>query len=55
MQQRKRIVAFLWERVYDMVCKISRAGVNPVFYQERGLFAAVAGSLCQCRMIGRLA
>lgn len=52
MQQMKRIVAFPWERVYDMVCKISGAGVNPVFCEWRSLFAAVAGSLWDCQIVG---
>lgn len=42
VQKRKSIVAFLQERVYDMLCKVSRFGVNFMSYQGRSLCAAAA-------------
>ena len=42
VQKRKSIVAFLQERVYDMLCKVSRFGVNFMSHQGRSLCAAAA-------------
>ena len=40
VQKRKSIVAFLQERVYDMLCKVSRFGTFFMRYQGHSLCAA---------------
>ncbi len=42
VQKRKSIVAFLQERVYDMLCKVSRFGTFFMRYQGHSLCAAAA-------------